>query len=326
MVMEPVQVTDRVAGPGDTVARPNILARLKVEAAAMTPAERRVAGVITSAPEAVTGMSISELSTAAGVSESTTSRLCARVGTTGFPGLKISLARALERRPALSGNVEVGDDIRVMIEKVGLAEINDIKDTMGLLDPSAVEAAVAALDASSRVTTYAAGPSSFLALDAAQKLTRVGLTAIGHNDFHLAIGATAFMAKGDTAWAFSYSGRTAETVDFLREARRQGATTIAVTSAAGSPIADVADVLLIAAAGEGPFRTGATSSRIAQLVVVDIVFTALAAARYETTTRAYEKSYAALESRRLATGQARRAQHSSKPQAPEGHAVVPGRE
>ena len=79
----------------------------------------------------------------------------------------------------------------------------------------------------------------------------------------------------------SHSGATTDTVDFLRIARDAGAATIAITNFGQSPLAEAADVVLTTAARETPFRSGALGSRIAQLMVIDCLFTGVAQASFD---------------------------------------------
>jgi DNA-binding MurR/RpiR family transcriptional regulator len=67
----------------------------------------------------------------------------------------------------------------------------------------------------------------------------------------------------------------------------------------GSPITKVADHAILTAANEGTFRTGATSSRIAQLVIVDVIFVALAAERFNEVQERLATAYAALDEHRV---------------------------
>ena len=69
-------------------------------------------------------------------------------------------------------------------------------------------------------------------------------------------------------------------------ARRRGATTIAITNFEGSPITEEADLLLVTAARETTFRSGAMSSRIAQLAVVDCLFAGIAQRSYDQAIEA----------------------------------------
>jgi len=80
-------------------------------------------------------------------------------------------------------------------------------------------------------------------------------------------------------------------------ARERGARTIVVTNFAGSPIAAVADLLLVTAARETTFRSGAMASRIAQLALVDCLFAGVAQRSYDEAIEALKRTYAAVRSR-----------------------------
>jgi DNA-binding MurR/RpiR family transcriptional regulator len=86
--------------------------------------------------------------------------------------------------------------------------------------------------------------------------------------------------------------------DALREARSHGATSAAVTNFPWSPITEVADFVLITAARETAFRSGATTSRIAQLTVVDCLFVTLAQQDLPGTRVALERTFAAAQAKR----------------------------
>ena len=74
------------------------------------------------------------------------------------------------------------------------------------------------------------------------------------------------------AHAFSHAGATADVLRAVQVARDAGALAVAVTSVADSELALAADVVLLTHAQESPFRMAAMTSRIAQLVLVDILF------------------------------------------------------
>jgi fructoselysine-6-P-deglycase FrlB-like protein len=106
------------------------------------------------------------------------------------------------------------------------------------------------------------------------------------------------------AVGLSHTGTTVDTIDALREARRNGATTVAVTNFPWSPITEAADFVLLTAARETAFRSGAMTSRIAQLTVVDCLFVVLAQRDLPATEAALERTYAAAQAKR--TRRARR--------------------
>jgi DNA-binding MurR/RpiR family transcriptional regulator len=62
----------------------------------------------------------------------------------------------------------------------------------------------------------------------------------------------------------------------LSLAKKAGAFTIAITNYEKSPITKYADAVLLNSAEETPLRSGALTSKIAQLQVLDILYTAVA--------------------------------------------------
>ena len=143
------------------------------------------------------------------------------------------------------------------------------------------------------------------AADLHQKLHRIGKISFVWSDPHLALTSAAVLEAGDVAVGISHTGTTLDTVDALRVAHGRGATTIAITNFAGSPIAEQADLLLTTAARETTFRPGAMSSRIAQLALVDCLFAGVAQRSYDQAITALESTYAVVRSRhkRLVQGE-----------------------
>ncbi len=105
----------------------------------------------------------------------------------------------------------------------------------------------------------------FVAMDLQMKLQRIAKPAFAWPDAHMAVTSAALRRAGDVAVGLSHTGTTVDTIDALAEARAHGATTVAVTNFPWSPITEVADHTLLTAARETAFRSGAMTSRIAQL-------------------------------------------------------------
>ena len=116
----------------------------------------------------------------------------------------------------------------------------------------------------------------------------------------MAITSASLRERGDVAIGLSHTGTTVDTIDALREARRHGAVTVAVTNFPWSPITEAADFVLLTAARETAFRSGAMTSRIAQLTVVDCLFVTLAQQDLARTGVALERTFAAAQAKRAA--------------------------
>ena len=122
--------------------------------------------------------------------------------------------------------------------------------------------------------------------------------AEGTADPHLAVTTASLRSAADVAIAFSHGGETTETLRALEVARDAGALAVAVTSAADSPVALAADVVLLTHAHESPFRMAAMSSRIAQLALVDVLFVRVVQHRGEPVAVSLQRTHDAVPARR----------------------------
>jgi DNA-binding MurR/RpiR family transcriptional regulator len=221
----------------------------------------------------------------------------------GYPELRLALAGAVahddKASMSASADIDPDDDAATIVKKVAYADAKAVTDTAGHLDIGALERAVQVLAGASRIDVFGVGASGFVALDLQMKLQRIGKTAFGWTDPHMAISSAALRQPGDVMIGLSHTGTTVDTIDVLREARGHGATTVAVTNFPWSPITEVADIVLLTAARETAFRTGAMTSRIAQLTLIDCLFTALAQQDLPATRAALEKTFAAAQAKRV---------------------------
>lgn len=274
----------------------------------LQPALRRVADAILADPARATTLSIGELAASAGSSPSSVVRLCRALDLDGYPELRLALAADIARRDpdtgtgGPDGDIAAGDDLASVVAKIAATDIRAVQDTAALLDVAVLEQVIDVLADARRVDLYGVGASGIVAADLQQKLTRIGRVAMAFSDAHLGLTSAALLREGDVAVAISHTGATTDTLDPLMLARRGGATTIAVTNSLRAPLAQVADHVLLTAASETVFRSGATASRLAQLMVVDCVFVGLAQRTFEASQAALEVTYDAVRRRPTARG------------------------
>ena len=273
----------------------------------LAPVERRVAQAVLDDPGGAARQSISELSRSCGTSATTVVRFCRAVGLRGYPELRLALAAAVASDDAgsvavASRDIGPGDDAALIAKKIAYADAAAVTDTANHLDPAVVVNVVNALATANRIDIYGVGASGFVGLDLQQKLQRIGRTAFAWPDPHMAITSAALRAEGDVAVGLSHTGTTVDTIDALGQAQRNGAVTVAVTNFPWSPVTEVADFVLLTAARETAFRSGAMTSRIAQLTVVDCLFVVLAQRDLPATQAALERTYAAAQAKRTRRG------------------------
>jgi len=282
----------------------SVLVRVRGAMPSLRPAEQRVAEAVLSDPAGVSESSITTVARRCQTSETTVLRFCRAIGLNGYPELRIALARAAQWEETdhsagatITGQISATDSLADVVAKITHADARAIEETGSSVDLGALERAVDAVVGAGRVDIYGIGASALVGADLHQKLHRIGLVSFAWSDPHLALTAAAVLRPGDVAVGVSHTGTTIDTVDALRVARARGATTIALTNFDRSPLVAEADLTLLTAARETTFRSGAMSSRIAQLALIDCLFAGVAQRSYEQAIAALEDTYAVVRSR-----------------------------
>ncbi|MCR4427351.1 MAG: MurR/RpiR family transcriptional regulator [Firmicutes bacterium] len=265
----------------------------------LRPAEKKAADYILNNPEKVTTMSSVELGQEAGVSESTVVKCCQHLGFAGFSQLKLALVRELATTPESAfGDVELGDTAAQVKDKIFHANTQALSDTARVLDPEALSQAAHAILNAERVHFFGVGASGVVAMDAQLKFMRIGIDSGCYPDSHVQATRAALLSAHDVAVAISHSGQTRDTLEVLELARECGARTICITNHPTSPAAKLSDIVLVTSARETDLRSGALSSRIAQLTVIDCLFMLVAISRHDEAMEAIVKTRSALGGRR----------------------------
>ena len=287
------------------ITRPSLSILIRVRGAVpnLRPAEQRVAQAVLDDPARISESSITAVARQCATSETTVLRFCRAIGLAGYPELRIALARAAQWEETghssapVTGQIFADDSLADVVSKITHADARAIEDTAASLDLQVLKAAVDHLVAARRVDIFGAGASALVAQDLHFKLHRIGLVSFVWTEAHLALTSAALLGQGDVAVGISHTGTTIDTIDMLRVARRRGARTIVLTNFSGSPITEEADDLLVTAARETTFRSGAMASRIAQLAVVDCLFAAVAQRSYDQAISTLDTTGAAIRSR-----------------------------
>ncbi|MEP7369920.1 MAG: MurR/RpiR family transcriptional regulator [Dermatophilaceae bacterium] len=267
------------AKPGSGNGTAPLLVRLRALRPSLSPAEDRVAERVLADPRGTASMTISELATAAETSETTVLRFSKRLGLTGYPRLRLALAEESARPRALvpsDTDISAADSIDDVIRKIALANASAVEETAEQLDRDTLAQAAKSIAKAVRVDIYGSGASAVVAADLQQKLHRIGSLAFAWSDPHIALTSSALLGPRDIAIGISYSGTTRETIEAVTRAKATGAGTAAITNFPLSPLAMAVDLVLTTAARETALRSGATTSRIAALTVVDCLYIAVA--------------------------------------------------
>jgi len=270
-----------------------ILHALSSHLETLPPQERRLGEYILKSPASVIHLGITELAYTCGISPSTVTRFCKTFHFKGFPDFKMKLAGELAHQPshAQYQDVIAGNDLHKIVQAMEANHLASITDTTRLLDMNELRRAVDALCKAGRIDLYGVATSSIIAQDFYQKLVRIGKHATAFADSHMQITSASSLGNGDVAFAVSYGGETPETIDALRCAKDSGALTISLTQYGSNTLTSLADISLFSSSLEEGMRRGDMASRIAQLHVIDILFTGMVSMEFEHFIPKLETSY-----------------------------------
>lgn len=278
----------------------NVVNRIRVRYGSLGPRTQALADYVIQNPLEVAGLSITQLAEKTHVSEGSIINFCRQLGLKGFQQLKLSLAQeVVQPVQFIHEDLQPNDDTQTICRKMFHAGEQALKDTMSILDPNAIAAAVDIIRAAKRVEIYGIGSSAPIAEDAQYRMLRIGLDAKVVVDSHIQAISASRTGSDVAVLTISHSGATHETLAATRLAKEAGAKVIVVTNFASSPIQAFADIKLFTMSRETKFRTEAMTSRIAQLCVIDALIAALAMRDYENATKTLRQTFDVLSLKRF---------------------------
>ena len=248
----------------------NILERIHASYYQLTATERKVADFVLAQHSQVQFMSITQLADECGIGEATISRFCRGLKLKGFNAFKIELARY--SASTVKPQEQPTDSLVGRSLEVGRLANDAIYQTIELLNPAQIQKAVELFEDASRVLCFGAGGSMLMAQEFAHLFSTVTNKFTAIADSHMQMSAAATMSRGDVMVLFSYSGATNSGIQLLELAKNRGIQTVLVTRFHKSPAANLADVVLRCGSNEGPFQFGSVPAKIAQLIVMDVLF------------------------------------------------------
>jgi DNA-binding MurR/RpiR family transcriptional regulator len=276
--------------------------RIRMMMPHLTPLEARVVDTVLGRRDFDETTPLRTVADDAGVSEAMIVKIAKKLGFAGFRDFRAGVV-GYNSLPTTELHQELSpDDTGVEIaQKVFRTSIHALEETLSILDPEAFEKAADLIFAARQRDFYGVGGSAQIARDASHKFLRIGVRTSVFDDAHMMLMSAALLGEGDVAVAFSHSGTTTAVIEPLELARRRGARTVALTNYATSPLASAADVVLCSTAQGSPLLGENAAARIAQLVILDAVFVAVAQRDLKAAERNLAATRAAVSARRHAT-------------------------
>lgn len=233
-------------------------------------AEQRVAQFLVRNGAAAARMSIRELAEKTECCPATVIRLCKAIGYSGYAELRFRLRE--------SGNT-CPDDL-VVSPKEALSSVKHtaiqytlraVTDTIENCNDEALDAAAAAVLRAGTVLLSATGSAAGIAMASCSQLLSFGINAQYPQDSLMQLRAAATLKKGDVVIGINYDGYAKTVADAFLVARRQGATTILISSSTHGLLARYADVLLYTPQHKHSNSLNFSTTSICQVIAVQLI-------------------------------------------------------
>lgn len=259
------------------------LLKLRETQNSMSATERAVSDYLLTHQGEAMGLSIHQLAEKTFASPSTIIRMCRRIGFAGYKEFRQAVTcEVAVRRFSHAGQspqeIFPSDSMEDIVEKVTQKNILSLEDSKNLLDAETLNACVERLTSARTVLLFGLGASLYAARDAYLKFLRLGKPCVINDDWSSQLLQAKNSGPQDLAIVVSFSGETAEVIQSMRALRENGTPIIAITRCTPSPVADLADYRLYTTDDTATLHDGTSSSRISQLNVFDVLYTAFTTA------------------------------------------------
>ena len=246
------------------------LTRIRSLAERLVPSERRVADVLLADPESVLGWSVAEVARAADTSTATVVRACKSLGFSGYPQMRMALARELPGvRPDARGPGPGGSDSPPAVAAaVFSTAIDSLRLGIDMLDDDQLHRAVDALTDARRLLLVGTGASASPVQDAALRFVCAGRPAEAPADVVTQQLTARLLSPGDACLAVSHSGANGPTLVAALAARAAGAVTIGITSYPDSALTDAVDIPLVVGTAVNAAGYDVVTGRISHLLLL----------------------------------------------------------
>lgn len=221
--------------------------------------------------------SIEDLAAASGVSTATLSRFARALGYGGYSELRAALAdtlqgvlRPVEKLRGALARQQDDDPFRSSLQD----SLSNLRATAEGLDPAVIHRVVGRLSSATSVYVMGFGLSAHLAALLTlglQPFCRQLVNVVEFGGTEVAAGRLMNLESSDALIAISFPRYAADAIHLTRYAVDRGASILALTDSVASPLAPLADEMLIAHSSHPVL----SSSNVAALLVIEALVTAL---------------------------------------------------
>lgn len=268
----------------------DLITKIQSELPGFSKGQKQIARFILEHYDKAAFMTASRLGVTVGVSESTVVRFATELGYDGYPHLQRALQEMIRNKLTSVQRMEVAGDRmggRDVLQTVLHADTDMIRVTLDEIDRDAFQGAVDALMGAKRIYILGVRSSSALAsfLGFYFNLLFENVTLVHTNSVSEIFEQVLRVGPGDVLFGISFPRYSKRTLSAMKYARDRGARVIALTDSQLSPLARVADHVLLARSDMASF----VDSLVAPLSVINALIVAVGMSRHDEIEQTFNK-------------------------------------
>lgn len=268
----------------------DLITKIQSELPGFSKGQKQIARFILEHYDKAAFMTASRLGVTVGVSESTVVRFATELGYDGYPHLQRALQEMIRNKLTSVQRMEVAGDRmggRDVLQTVLHVDTDMIRVTLDEIDRDAFQGAVDALMGAKRIYILGVRSSSALAsfLGFYFNLLFENVTLVHTNSVSEIFEQVLRVGPGDVLFGISFPRYSKRTLSAMKYARDRGARVIALTDSQLSPLARVADHVLLARSDMASF----VDSLVAPLSVINALIVAVGMSRRDEIEQTFNK-------------------------------------
>ena len=254
-----------------------IIDELKTPSFKVTKSDKILIKYIQDNIEDVSYMPISQIAKESNIGEATITRFSKKMGFGSLQDFKVTLAQEIsisnKSKTIINSNIENDEPAIDTAKKLLSSNITTLEKTVDLINNQDIHNCANMIINARRIYFVGIGYSGIIAQDSNYKFMRIGLNCVSFDSSHTMIMMASIMEKEDLLIAISHTGETDAIIKTVELAKQNNVDVISITQNQESKLKDISDVNLAYVSEETILETGSISSKLAQIFLLDLIYT-----------------------------------------------------
>lgn len=237
-------------------------------------AERRIADCILADVKRASVSTSAELARMSSASEATVTRLCHKLGFENYRKFQLALARdALEQQKAEDARNEASDQLRQTLLDIKANKEEELRATFQAIDTRTLRQVLGLLRRAEVMEVASEGPGLPVALDASIRFSELGKRCVASAVHQKNLSFARTLTPLDVLIVLSASGQSTGLEEVARTAKEKGAPLLVITCNGHSPLAEMADhVLITSNRGHRFAADDQATSLLSPITIVEVLY------------------------------------------------------